>query len=165
MSSKLLFGLALRIASGDQIEGVTLPSRSVSRSPQPVWKALFRQRLRLSKPRADKLIVTLQCLKFMKPLPTPLSSREVTREWLQTEQGIRLGAATAAKPIRRATADRLLSDLLERIKKLNGDDHFRVVATIGHDSEYGIMHHRGCSILVDIAMKYSPRSQTISVSH
>jgi predicted nucleotidyltransferase len=42
-----------------------------------------------------------------------------------TKEGIRLRGAVAGKPIRRETADRLLSELVERIATLNRNGHFR----------------------------------------
>ncbi len=61
-------------------------------------------------------------------------------------------AATAAKPIRRTTADRLLSDLLERIEKLNGDDRFlgRVRKAVVFGSYIGDADHIGD---IDVAVE------------
>jgi hypothetical protein len=46
------------------------------------------------------------------------------KAWSLTKEGIRMRGATAAKPLHRQTADRLLGDLLQRIDLLNRDDHF-----------------------------------------
>src|SRR6202040_1074203 len=46
------------------------------------------------------------------------------RTWELTSSGIQLRAANATKPLHRVTADRLLSDLLERIELVNADDHY-----------------------------------------
>lgn len=46
------------------------------------------------------------------------------RTWELTSSGIQLRAANATKPLHRVIADRLLSDLLERIELVNADDHY-----------------------------------------
>ena len=84
----------------------------------------IRQRFRLSKLGAERLIAALRRLRLLKPIPTKPPAQRATGEWLLTDQGIRLRAATAARPIRRTTADRLLSDLLARVEILNSDDRF-----------------------------------------
>jgi Mn-dependent DtxR family transcriptional regulator len=44
--------------------------------------------------------------------------------WELTAKGVGLRAANATKPLHRHTADRLLSDFLERVRILNADDHY-----------------------------------------
>ena len=118
----------MRIDSSEQLEGVPLPEiRAAFREVGldcVISTDFIRRRFHLSKTQADRLIATLRRLKFLKPISTRRSGQAATGDWLLTDQGIRLRAATAAKPIRRATADRLLSDLLEHIEKLNADSRF-----------------------------------------
>jgi hypothetical protein len=118
----------MRIDSSDELEGIPLPEiRAAFREvglDGIISTDFFRRRFRLSKARADRLIASLRRLKLLKPIPARRSGQAAPGDWLLTDQGIRLRAATAAKPIRRTTADRLLSDLLERIEKLNGDGRF-----------------------------------------
>ncbi len=118
----------MRIDSSDELEGVPLSEiRSAFREvglDATISTDFVRRRFRLSKRRAERLIAALRRLRLLKPIPTRRTGQRATGEWLLTDQGIRLRAATAAKPIRRTTADRLLSDLLQRIDKLNTDDRF-----------------------------------------
>jgi predicted nucleotidyltransferase len=44
--------------------------------------------------------------------------------WVLTQDGFQFANAGARKPIKRATADRLLSEFLARIELINSDDHF-----------------------------------------
>ena len=44
--------------------------------------------------------------------------------WRTTQLAQTFGSATAAKPITRETADKLLSQLLERVDRVNRDEHF-----------------------------------------
>lgn len=118
----------MRIDSRDALEGIPLLDiRAAFRECglDGLLSADFVcERFRLTSPQTERLIATLKRLKFIKPVSTRKSGQVTTGSWVLTKQGIRLRAAAAAKPIRRATADRLLSDLLERITELNKDDHF-----------------------------------------
>jgi predicted nucleotidyltransferase len=44
--------------------------------------------------------------------------------WKLTQAGMAFSSATAAKPIKRATAERALSELLERVEQVNGNPYF-----------------------------------------
>lgn len=44
--------------------------------------------------------------------------------WLATERGHALAMATAARPLRRATARRLIDEVVERARAINGDNEF-----------------------------------------
>jgi predicted nucleotidyltransferase len=74
-----------------------------------------RDELKLSTLKADRLVLALVKAGFLK---------EEADQWHLTEAGIRLRAATAAKPLYRNTAKRLLEDLLKRIDALNKDVYF-----------------------------------------
>jgi hypothetical protein len=77
--------------------------------------SFVRDELKLSRLKADRLVLALAKAGFLK---------EEADEWHLTEAGIRLRAATAAKPLYRSTADRLVEDLLKRIDALNKDVRF-----------------------------------------
>jgi predicted nucleotidyltransferase len=77
----------------------------------------IREELKLSRPMAKSLAQALVRAGFLK-------RKRVSNDWELTPEGIRLRAGTAAKPLRRSTADSLLENLLERIELLNGDPHF-----------------------------------------
>jgi hypothetical protein len=146
----------MRIDSSNELEGVALPEiRAAFRElglDGIISTDFIRQRFRLSKPRAERLIAALQGLRLVKPIPTRRPRHRATGEWLLTDQGIRLRAATAASPIRRTTADRLLSDLLDRIEILNGDDRFlgRVQKAVVFGSYIGNAEHIGD---IDVAVE------------
>jgi predicted nucleotidyltransferase len=44
--------------------------------------------------------------------------------WEVTDKGTALASATAAKPLRRVTVDRLISELLDRVREVNQDDQW-----------------------------------------
>src|SRR5580658_7916227 len=52
-----------------------------------------------------------------------------TGRWTLTQAGRTLAAATAAKPVMRATAERALSQFLERVKRVNENPYFLAKAT------------------------------------
>lgn len=49
---------------------------------------------------------------------------EYQSSWQNTLNGNALAKATAAKPIKRETAERKLTEFLERVKRVNTDEHF-----------------------------------------
>jgi predicted nucleotidyltransferase len=49
--------------------------------------------------------------------------------WRTTQLAQTFGSATAAKPITRETADRALSQLIERVNRVNRDEHFLAKVT------------------------------------
>lgn len=146
----------MRIDSSEQLEGVPLPEVRAAFHEVGLDGVIstdfIRRRFHLSKARADRLIATLRRLKFLKPISARRPGKAAPSHWLLTKQGIRLRAATAAQPIRRATADRLLSDLLERVETLNGDDHFlgRVRKAVVFGSYIGDGDHIGD---IDVAVE------------
>ena len=75
-----------------------------------------RGTLHMSEPKAEALLEASMKAGFLK--------REKGSRWQLTTAGIRLRGSTAAKPLLRRTAERLLDDLLQRIAALNEDPHF-----------------------------------------
>jgi hypothetical protein len=71
---------------------------------------LIREELALNEREARTLLLSLQTEGFIE---------RTEFGWSLTKNGIRLRAASAAKPLLRSTADRLLQELLGRIQELN----------------------------------------------
>ena len=107
----------MQIHTTDEVEGVPLLKiRALflqAGLDGTVSRDLVRLKLKLSRSKTDRLIATLCDLGFLTPLRTRPKFKVTEGLWRLTKQGIRLRGATAAKPLRRATADRLLSELLE----------------------------------------------------
>jgi predicted nucleotidyltransferase len=76
--------------------------------------------------------------------------------WELTAEGVRLRAANATKPLHRHTADRLLSDFLERVRILNADDHYlaRVTKAAVFGSYLSRAHRLGD---IDVAVQFARR--------
>jgi hypothetical protein len=133
----------MQIHASDEVEGVSLLK----------IRALFRQagldgilstsfvcrQLQLTKSKTDRLIAALQEMGLLAPIRNRQGAGAAEEECELTKDGIRLRAATAAKPLRRETADRLLSELLERIATLNRDERFlaRVQKAVAFGSYIG----------------------------
>ena len=133
----------MQIHASDEVEGVSLLKiRAVFRQLglDGILSASFVSRhLQLTKPETDRLIGALREAGLLAPVRTRYAAGVLEDEWHLTKDGIRLRAATAAKPLRRETADRLLSGLLERIATLNADERFlaRVQKAVAFGSYIG----------------------------
>jgi hypothetical protein len=118
----------VQIQTNDEIEGVPLLKiRALFRQAglDGVVSADFvRRQLNFSRLKTDRLITALRRMGFLEPIQARRRVNTATDEWQLSKNGVRLRGATAAKPLRRETANRLLSDLLERITALNRDPHF-----------------------------------------
>lgn len=108
-----------------------------------------RGTLHMSEPKAEALLEASMKAGFLK--------REKGSRWQLTTAGIRLRGSTAAKPLLRRTAKRLLDDLLQRIAALNEDPHFlaRVEKAIVFGSYLSGSDRLGD---VDVAVHFVPRS-------
>jgi hypothetical protein len=133
----------MQIHAADTVEGVPLVKIRwlflKAGLDGTVSRDLVRRKLKLTTGKADRLIAQLRDRGFLVPL-RPRSKAEGMEDLLRlTKSGIRLRGATAAKPLHRATADRLLAELLDRIKALNGNDHFlaRVRSAVAFGSYVG----------------------------
>lgn len=111
---------AMQIDSRTTIEGISVTTiRGLFRRAglDGVITAVFACRtLRVAEPKAKSLLQALARAGFLTP--------ESDGRWRLTKDGIRLRGASAAKPLRRQTAERLLDELLERIRTLNDDPRF-----------------------------------------
>ncbi len=109
----------MRIDAQAKLEGVLLTEiRALFRRAgldSVVSLGFIRDELKLSRLKADRLVLALVKAGFIKKGVGP---------WHLTDSGIRLRAATAAQPLYRKTANRLLEDLLKRIEALNKDGRF-----------------------------------------
>jgi hypothetical protein len=79
-----------------------------------VTPAYVKELLGCTAPQARRLLTDLDRLGYI-----------ITSEgehWEATVKGKALASATAAKPLRRATVGRLISELLERVREVNKDD-------------------------------------------
>lgn len=87
---------------------------------------------------------------------TGFLKREKAGRWHLTTAGIRLRGATAAKPLIRRTAERLLEELLQRMTALNENPRFlaRVEKAIVFGSYVGAGDRLGD---VDVAIQLVPR--------
>jgi hypothetical protein len=104
--------------------------------------------LRVDEPKAESLLRALARAGFL--------TQESDGHWRLTKDGIRLRGASAAKPLLRQTAERLLDELLERIRTLNDDPRFlaRVEKAIVFGSYLSSADRLGD---VDVAIHLVPR--------
>jgi hypothetical protein len=118
----------MRINPGDEIAGIPLVAiRSLFREIGLDGFAsadFIGRRLGLNESQTERLIAGLRSLGLLKSISTREAGRLGQDVWALTDDGIRLRSAPAVKPIYRTTADRLLSELLQRIDQLNSDDRF-----------------------------------------
>jgi hypothetical protein len=133
----------VQIQASDEVEGVPLLKvRAVFRQAglDGILSTGFVSRqLQLTKPEADRLLTALREMGLLAPVRARQGAGVTEDEWHLTDDGIRLRAASAAKPLRRETADRLMSELLERIATLNSDERFlaRVKKAVAFGSYIG----------------------------
>ena len=77
------------------------------------------ERLRISSQTARRVISKLAALKYIER-----QRHDKHFYWQTTLKGNSLGLATAARPISRETAQRVISDFLERCRKVNADAYY-----------------------------------------
>ncbi len=76
-------------------------------------------RFRVTRRRAQRVIQRLVALGYVQE-----TSVKGDRSFKRTLAGSALAQASAAPPLRRATADRKLSEFLARVRQINGDDYY-----------------------------------------
>ena len=76
--------------------------------------------LEISPKKANTLLQELERKGYIKP------SRILDRQqlWRKTLKGSTLGLASAAKPVNRKTADRIFSEFIDSVKRVNTDSYF-----------------------------------------
>lgn len=113
----------MRIKSTDSIVGVPiLKVRHLLRlAGDKEWSIHFvREVAGVSRQRARNLLACLTEQGFIEPTET-----EGRIQWYSTtSRGLTLAAATAALPVRRAVAERILSDFLHRVDVVNTSDTY-----------------------------------------
>jgi hypothetical protein len=118
----------VQIHATDEVEGVPLLDiRALFRQGglDGILSANYiRRQLHLTKSKTDRLIAALRRMGLLEPIRDLRGESAATDEGQLSKDGVRLRGATAAKPLRRETADRLLSELLDRITALNSDRRF-----------------------------------------
>jgi hypothetical protein len=80
--------------------------------------------------------------------------------WTTTQRAHSLAAATAAKPITRATAEAALAHLLERVKRVNRDSHFLGKVTrviVGSYLRADMDRLRDVDVAIEVAPKQADR--------
>ena len=85
------------------------------------------------------------------------------RNWYRTTlEGNSLGLASAAKPLKRSTAERKLSEFMERVKRINSDDSYlykvkKVVVFGSYLSDRERIND--IDVAVELSQKYDPDEQ------
>lgn len=82
--------------------------------------AFVMEKLQLSRRRAQRLFETLCRLGYLAPHTEP----DLPLGWRRTTQGAALALASAAPPLRRATAERKLQEFLIRVAEVNRNGYF-----------------------------------------
>jgi hypothetical protein len=83
-------------------------------------------RLQISKRRTNRLMAQLAGEGYIEPHPEQADGLD---RWHLTVKGRALSYASAAPPIRRRTADRIVRELLDRIDAINANDELVYVVT------------------------------------
>jgi len=87
------------------------------------WAADFvADRLKISPKKAGRLINELNRREYIEPI-------RIYRQkqfYRKTLNGSTLGLASAAKPVKRKTADRIFSEFMDRVRQVNSDPSFLV---------------------------------------
>jgi predicted nucleotidyltransferase len=117
-------------------------------------EADVRKAAAVSSREAGALITVLQRQRLVKR-----NRGENRSTWRVTQLGQTFGSATMAKPITRRTAERALSELLERVRQANGNDHF--LAKVTKVVLFGSFLREGVERLgdVDVAVQLEPKQQ------
>src|SRR5438445_6650893 len=112
----------MQVRRNELIEGFpVLKIRALLRRSDTLSPTLVQNSLGLpSRKAATSVLRSLEAAGLVRREETVHGER-----WDITEHGSRLRLATAAKPIRRGTADRLVSDLLKRVTLINEEAVFR----------------------------------------
>ena len=87
------------------------------------WGADFvADRLKISLEKADRLVNELNRRGYIEPI-------RIYRQkqfYRKTLEGSTLGLASAAKPVKRKTADRIFSEFMDRVRRVNSDSSFLI---------------------------------------
>lgn len=110
----------MRIDPKDTIAGYPSPEiRKLMRRAGQMWRAEFvSDVLEVAEAEAINLIERLAEEGYVKPVP------ERDDLWRTTLLGNRLANASAAQPLKRATADRIVSELLDRVDEVNSSEYY-----------------------------------------
>lgn len=79
--------------------------------------------LAIGRSRSKKLLAVLESEGYLKSTEEKTRGKSKTW-WTPTAKGIELINASAARPLTRATADRLIEELLKRVKEINTSKEF-----------------------------------------
>jgi L-rhamnose mutarotase len=113
----------------------------------------LRKQLRLSRSRAETLTSELLRLGYIEE---ELDSPHGSRSYRETQLGRRFSLASAARPLTRKTAERKLSEFVERVRSLNANDYYLYrVHTVRVFGSYLTQRDRINDI--DVAVELTPR--------
>jgi predicted nucleotidyltransferase len=120
----------------------------------PISAPAAAQELDTDEHQAGKFLSGLKTLGLIEPAEAPLPDNQAAYEI--TIKGNALANATAAKPIRRSTAEFALRQFLGRLDRLNasGEYVYRVVSAVLFGSMLSSVEHLGD---VDIAIEFEPK--------
>jgi hypothetical protein len=108
----------MRIATEEKIAGYPAPQvRQLMRETagRPITLRYVREILSCTNPLAERVLNQLEKAGFVEP---------VREYWEATTKGNALAMATAAAPLRRETAERLIEGLINRARLLNADHNW-----------------------------------------
>jgi hypothetical protein len=110
----------MHVDAGDALAGQPiLEIRGFFRRAGSGWDASYlRQALGLDDEEAGRVLDELVRRRYVEPDPRD------PKRWNLTRKACRLALASAARPVRRATAQRALEQFLERVEAVNTDDCF-----------------------------------------
>lgn len=112
----------MRISSADTIAGQpAMAIRELFKKTQMYIGTLsyIANQLHVDQKTAREIFDTLCAEGYIEPVETPHNADENDTYWRTTLNGNSLAIATARKPITRQTAERLLSEFLQRVKEIN----------------------------------------------
>lgn len=145
----------MRINSSDKIGDFNaIDIREVFKQYQGRFLHLFSisAHLHISESESSKLIKELETLELVKKSKAP-NNEEC---WILTDKGNQFALATAAKPIKRSTADKKVAEFLSRVKVVNSDPYYlyKIVKVIVFGSYLSDKERIND---VDLAVQFSPK--------
>jgi predicted nucleotidyltransferase len=112
----------MQISAQDQVAGISLVEIRDALRRHPhfpyYYPKFFARRLSISLPHAREIVTWLTENEYL------VLVTKRPKEWEMTTKGFALANATAAKPVHRSTAERVLNAFLKRVQEVNANPYY-----------------------------------------